>query len=375
MKYLRRNIKGIFRKVFIELTNHCNMSCDFCPDSIMTRKRGFMDLDLAKRIINELSEKDMTRSIDFHLMGEPMLHPHYAELATYVHEKGLNAVLYTNCTLLNKKNISKLVSIPLSGMVLSVQSSNAGAFINRRARNINFEDYIKGVESFVHSWINSRNRTPLSIHYMTGLQDNSPGKELIKNRQECIDILSYWRDFLHKIDPDSVEKYHFLPKVNLNNLWSQYMIYPGISVFFKYCHTWDGQMLPAGYQVRPNSRGICKEIIDRNKMSSFAILWNGETTYCCSDYDGSLELGNVSGRSIEDVYFGDKASHIRDMAEKEKIVHPTCQSCRGRVYDIKSGKKVSDYKNWNSLLLAGFGYYKAYGVYATLKKAWFYIRK
>ena len=134
-------------------------------------------------------------------------------------------------------------------------------------------------------------------------------------------------------------------------------------------------MLPAGYSVKPNSRGICKEIIDSNKKGSFAILWNGETTYCCSDYEGSLELGNVSKRSIEDVYFGDKASHIREMAERGKIVHPICQSCRGSVYDIKSGKKVSDYKSWKSLLLAGVGYYKAYGAYATLKKAWFYMRK
>lgn len=189
MKLSGRNTKGIFRRVYVELTNHCNMICDFCPDSIMVRKRGFMEVDLAKKIINELSEKEMTESINFHLMGEPILHPHYGELATYAYKKGLKLVLYTNCTLLNKKNISKLLSIPLSGLVLSVQSSNPGAFKHRRARNVNYENYIKGIEGFLQSWINSRSKTRLYLHYMTGLQSSSPGKELIESRQECIEIL------------------------------------------------------------------------------------------------------------------------------------------------------------------------------------------
>lgn len=67
-----------------------------------------MDVDLAKKIINELSEKEMTKSINFHLMGEPILHPHYGELATYAYEKGLKLVLYTNCTLLNEKKKIKI---------------------------------------------------------------------------------------------------------------------------------------------------------------------------------------------------------------------------------------------------------------------------
>ncbi len=82
---MRKNTKGIFRQVFVGLTNHYNMSCAFCPDSVMARKMGFMDFDLAKKTINELSEKEMTKSINFHLMGEPMLRLHYVEFSTYAH--------------------------------------------------------------------------------------------------------------------------------------------------------------------------------------------------------------------------------------------------------------------------------------------------
>jgi len=42
-------------QIYIELTNNCNLSCDFCARKIMQRKSGFMDESLFKKIIDEIS--------------------------------------------------------------------------------------------------------------------------------------------------------------------------------------------------------------------------------------------------------------------------------------------------------------------------------
>ena len=66
----------LIKYIFIELTNHCNYSCTFCPDGIMTRKRQFMDADLVYRLLDEIADKGLTdEPIQLHLMGEPLLHP------------------------------------------------------------------------------------------------------------------------------------------------------------------------------------------------------------------------------------------------------------------------------------------------------------
>ena len=74
---------------FLELTNHCNFSCTFCPDGIMSRERKFMDVEIAKRILDEIAEKGLTSEpIQLHMMGEPLLHPQIFEIIQYIHKKG-----------------------------------------------------------------------------------------------------------------------------------------------------------------------------------------------------------------------------------------------------------------------------------------------
>jgi len=58
--------------VFLELTNHCNMNCDFCANHIMTIPRGYMSVELTTKIINQLIEMDFKGSLIMSLMGEPL---------------------------------------------------------------------------------------------------------------------------------------------------------------------------------------------------------------------------------------------------------------------------------------------------------------
>ncbi len=50
-------ISGMPVSVNAELTNHCNLRCPECTSGsgLMTRERGFMDIELYKKVISELS--------------------------------------------------------------------------------------------------------------------------------------------------------------------------------------------------------------------------------------------------------------------------------------------------------------------------------
>ena len=58
-----------FKKVYIEITNICNLSCNFCPKT--KRKYKFMNREEFNYILKEV--KPFTNHIYFHLMGEPLL--------------------------------------------------------------------------------------------------------------------------------------------------------------------------------------------------------------------------------------------------------------------------------------------------------------
>lgn len=64
------------KKAYLEITNMCNLDCQFCPGTRRTKAvlspEGFQTL--GERL------RPHTDYLYLHLMGEPLLHPHLAEI-------------------------------------------------------------------------------------------------------------------------------------------------------------------------------------------------------------------------------------------------------------------------------------------------------
>ena len=59
----------------IETVNICNAKCWFCPQPDHTRSKGYMEIDVFKKIIDEISQnKNKVKSIALFMDGEPSLH-------------------------------------------------------------------------------------------------------------------------------------------------------------------------------------------------------------------------------------------------------------------------------------------------------------
>lgn len=367
---------GIRFSIFLlELTSHCNMCCDFCPDGIMKRPRGLMDAGLAKKVMRELAGKRMCERVFFHVMGEPLLHPRFDELARHAHECGLKLSLYTNSSLLTEKHIERLLSVPIDNLTLSIQSIDQDSFVLRRAGRLSYGNYVGGVERFLRMKVERRHPGKVTMHYMVGnVKPGSPGGLLIVSKEQAEGVIRKWQAFFRGLDPEGAAR-AAAPPVSLADVERDYPVYPGVVLFLKAAHHWAGAMVQVGYEFRPSESGYCAAISGGAAAGTFAVLWNGAVTYCCNDYEGTLALGNANEQTIEEIYAGPKAAAIRENAARGRLIHPTCQRCMGRLVRIDTGKKVPKYNNPLTLLHLSSNYYKKHGLRQTVRKSLDYLRK
>ena len=89
-----------FKKIYIEITNICNLSCDFCPKT--KRKQKFMKLEEFEHIIGKL--KDRTEQVYLHVLGEPLLHPYLREILEICEKSSIKANITTNGVLIKEQS-------------------------------------------------------------------------------------------------------------------------------------------------------------------------------------------------------------------------------------------------------------------------------
>ena len=70
-----------FKRVYIEITNVCNLNCSFCLPH--NRKHKFMNFEEFKLILDKI--KPYTQYIYLHVKGEPLLHPEVDKFIEYAY--------------------------------------------------------------------------------------------------------------------------------------------------------------------------------------------------------------------------------------------------------------------------------------------------
>jgi len=117
-----------FKIIYLELTNICNFTCDYCPIDQQTRKKTHMATDFAKRILDEIADNNLTEFITFHLMGEPYLHRDLCPLTAHAESRGLKVRLLTNGSLLDSKRNVGLFESNLSRLEVGFRTPNDTSF-------------------------------------------------------------------------------------------------------------------------------------------------------------------------------------------------------------------------------------------------------
>ncbi|MBI5203327.1 MAG: radical SAM protein [Nitrospirae bacterium] len=319
------------KRVHIELTNVCDFNCVFCPKSEMKRPYGYMETDLAKRIITEIKENGISEKITFHVMGEPTLHRDFFEILSHARDIGMKVGLTTNGGGLGGKTGKQLLDYDLHQIDISLQTPDKRSFALRKAGKLDFDTYLNGIFDFFSSYITKHPDTIFKFRFLNtrfprkGLEKRKGPIKVISTTAELQDTFRYWAGRIYDIlglEHEKREK----AMANIGKLsaykWNVAEIYPNIFFETYVLEDW-GHAFEDG-SIKDAWAGYCFGMRDH-----FSILYNGDVALCCIDFNGRTAIGNLHNSSLKDILSSDELGRIIEGFRKYRVIHPYCKKCLG----------------------------------------------
>ena len=163
----------------IEPTNYCNLQCQMCPQKLMEkyRRKGFMDMGLYKKIIDEIKEFSKSKvypHITLYLGGEPLLHKNIIEMIKIAKEAEFSVHLNTNCVLLTPEISFRLLETEIDLIELSFDDLPKQEYESFR-KNSNYDFVLSNIINLLKiKKENGFNKTIVKIVGLRINKDNAP---------------------------------------------------------------------------------------------------------------------------------------------------------------------------------------------------------
>lgn len=266
-----------YKKIYIEITNNCNLKCSFCSE--VKRKRRFMTTEEFENILKKI--KDYTDYIYLHIKGEPLLHPNIIEFLRLADKYNLKVNLTTNGTLFSKvaKELSECKS--LHKINFSLHSEN----------NIDnyCEEIFKNVELL---------KDKIIIYRLWTLKNN----QLDSKSQEIV---------------NKIRKYYNLPQETVDKIYTSNNIKIKSTIYVDKDNEFSWPEV-----TTHKSNGYCYAL-----KTQIGILVDGTVVPCCLDSNGVVNLGNIFKESLEEIINSEKYISLKKSFQDRKPCEKLCQSC------------------------------------------------
>jgi len=268
-----------FNKIYLEISNICNLRCSFCPGT--KREKKIMSENEFSALLPKL--RPWSDYLYFHLMGEPLCHPTLDRFLQLTYESGFKVIITTNGTLLKKQQSVLLNAPSLHKINISLHAFEANDYA------VPFAKYLTDCFSFGKS---------------------AEGKKIIVFRlwnkgganMRNEEILNIMKDFFP--EPWKEERKG---------------IRIGERIFLEYGDKFDWPDLscPEG-----SSRVFCYGLRDQ-----IGVLCDGTVVPCCLDHDGDLALGNLFDEDLEIILEKPRAKAIHQGFQNKKAAEELCRKC------------------------------------------------
>ena len=268
----------MYSRVYVEITNICNMKCSFCHGTSRSARR--MSLDEFKVILKKLQPH--TRYIYYHLMGEPLTHPDLGLFLQTAAEMGFKSIITTNGTLLKQRG-QELIDQKVHKVSVSLHSFEGQDLYMH-------EKYLFEVAQFAKS----------------------------ANSQGIIVVLRLWNN---GYDGGKNAKTMAFLKGEIEGEWVENS--KGLRIrdkmFLEYGDRFGWPDKDAEIQ---GDDVFCYGLRDH-----FGILSDGTVVPCCLDSDGCINLGNIFEENIEDILSSDRAKAMVKGFDGRKASEELCRRC------------------------------------------------
>ena len=279
-----------YKKIYIEITNICNLNCNFCPKT--SRKCEFLDEESFEKIIKSI--KGYTDYVYFHLMGEPFLNKNLERFLEISNDNNIRVNITTNGTLIHEVKDILINSEGLRQVNISLHSFEA----NDSHRD--FDEYISRIVDFIKE---ASNKTNIICSLRLW---NLDGKYKGNNNMN-VDIFKLLED-------------EFDVEVNLSDVFKEknsFKLKDRVFISMGEKFKW-----PSLKGEELGERAFCYGLRDQ-----IGILVDGTVVPCCLDSEGSIPLGNIFKEDLETIINSDRARAIYDGFSGRKAVEDLCKKC------------------------------------------------
>lgn len=272
----------MFKKIYVEITNICNLKCKFCPET--SRRLQFMTIENFEEIVKRICK--FTNIICLHVKGEPLLHNNLEDILKILEKYNLKANITTNGTLLK----DKLLIIEKTKVVRQINISLHSSTQNELFSKQYLKDVFESVEKMQNVIISYR------LWNLKAIKENDINNEIIQ------EISNYY---------------------NIENLKEQL----SQNEFFKIR---DNIFINQDTEfIWPNIEN--KSIIEKGRClalkEQIAILVDGTVVPCCLDNNGDIFLGNILEETLEEILSKHKTIEIKKNFENQVITCKLCKTC------------------------------------------------
>ena len=283
----------MFKKIYIEITNICNLKCEFCPET--ERIKQYMAVEDFEKIIKKIHKS--TKLVCLHVKGEPLLHSQLEEIIEILEKYNLKANITTNGTLI-KRNLEILKkSKALRQINFSIHSIMQNKSLNKQY----LLDIFESAEKLEHTIISYR------LWNLKNIKENDINSSII----------------------EEIEKYY-----NIQNLKQQLIENEFIEIKKNMFINQDVEFTwPNINQNIIIEKGRCLALKDQ-----IAILVDGTVVPCCLDKNGDIPLGNILQETMEEILEKPKAIEIKKNFENGVITCELCKRC-GFLKRLESKRK------------------------------------
>ena len=268
-----------FNKVYLEISNLCNLRCAFCPGT--------------KRAPHRMTEEEFSALLPkirpfsdylyFHLMGEPLCHPLLGRFLELAGQAGFKVILTTNGTLLSKMQDVLLSAPALHKINISLHAFEANDLA------VPFDQYLRGCFAFGKA---AEGKCIISYRLWNGGGADELNGQILDTMAE------------------------FFPRP-----WAEERRGPrlGQRIYLEYGDKFDWPDLSAADN---GERVFCYGLRDQ-----IGVLCDGTVVPCCLDHEGDLALGNLHETTMDAILETDRAKAIYEGFRKGKAAEELCRKC------------------------------------------------
>lgn len=268
----------MYNKVYVEITNICNMNCSFCHGH--RRPPRQMSKEEFSFILDKLT--GYTQYIYYHLMGEPLIHPQLPAFIKLAGERGYKSIITTNGTLLHKRQ-EELLAAGVHKVNLSLHSFENGD-------DETFTNYICQLACFA----DEAARAGTIVVFRLWNQGFDNGKN-----EFALQVLK------EKLPGDWVD--------NTRGIRIRDKIYIEMDQRFEWPDT--------NAEIK-GTKFACYGL-----KSQLGILADGSVVPCCLDSDGVITLGNIFAQDLNAILQSDRAQDMLAGFRCGKATEDLCQRC------------------------------------------------